>query len=65
MVDCLPAEVTCVWGACTGSNTVAEIASVTETDEQTVVAAADQLMQGELPKPTAFISKRNRGDRHV
>ena len=43
-VHCLPAEVTRVWSACTGSNTLAEIASAAGTDGPTAAAAVDQLI---------------------
>lgn len=43
-VHCLPAEVSRVWGACTGGSSLAEVASAAGTDEQTAAAAIDQLM---------------------
>lgn len=54
----LPAEVTRVWGACTGRTTLAEVASVSGIDEQIAASAVDQLLELDLLEAPAGIDRR-------
>ena len=55
---CLPAEVTRVWGACTGRNTLAEIASAAEVDEPVAASTVHQLMELDLVEVPSGIDRR-------
>lgn len=57
-VHCLPAEVARVWGACTGTATLAEIASAAGIDEETASAAADEIMRLDLLEARAGFDRR-------
>lgn len=54
----LPAEVTRVWGACTGNRTLAEVASAAAIDEQIAASAVDQLIELDLLDVPAGIDRR-------
>ena len=55
---CLPAEVTRVWDACTGRNTLAEIASAAGINEPLAASAVEQLMERDLVEVPAGIDRR-------
>jgi hypothetical protein len=57
-VHCLPAEVTRVWGACTGRGTLAEIASAAGVDETVAASAVSQLMSLGLLADCAGFDRR-------
>jgi hypothetical protein len=57
-VHCLPADVTRVWNACTGTNTLADIATAAGTDEPTAAAAVDQLIERGLIEIPAGADRR-------
>lgn len=54
----LPVEVTQVWGACTGSNTLAEIASAVGINERIAESAVDQLIALDLLDVPSGIDRR-------
>jgi hypothetical protein len=55
---CLPAEVTRIWDACTGRNTLAEIASAAGVAEPTAASAVDQLISLDLLEVPAGFDRR-------
>lgn len=55
---CLPPEVSRVWDACTGRNTLAEIASAAGVDEPVAASAVGQLMELDLVEVPAGIDRR-------
>lgn len=55
----LPPEVARVWGACTGRNSLAEIASVAGTDEEIAASAVDQLLALDLLELPAGVDRRS------
>jgi hypothetical protein len=55
---CLPAAVTRIWGACTGRNTLAEIALAVGVDEPTAASAIDQLISLDLLEVRAGFDRR-------
>jgi hypothetical protein len=57
-VHCLPAEVTRVWGACTGRNTLAEVASAARVNERVAASAVGQLMSVDLLDDGAGFDRR-------
>jgi hypothetical protein len=57
-VHCLPAEVTRVWGACTGQRTLAEVASAAGVDETAAASAVGQLMSVDLLAGCAGLDRR-------
>ena len=55
----LPAQVSRVWVACTGTNSLTEIASVAGIDEAAAASAVDQLMERDLIEVPAGVDRRN------